>query len=218
MTMTPEERAVVQAAIRMHAIGREPTGPEQSELRRLTHQLIFICPECNAGGHTCPGDGNSIGHGDRDCGEHDDDGPENELAADRRHRFQGHEGSPCLAGWSEGNACDRPEGDRVHIEEAGEDDPQWVTRTWADVRPGDRVRLPGTEHVAEVESAIGIGHVMHPNGRSAAGWREIKVRLAGRDGLLPMNPAGPIEIELTPSELAAIEGLGWSNRMRLERA
>lgn len=35
--------------------------------------LIFSCPQCNAGGHTCPGDGNSIGHTQTNCGEHSAD-------------------------------------------------------------------------------------------------------------------------------------------------
>lgn len=34
--------------------------------------LIYVCETCNSGGHTCPGDGNSIKHGQSDCGEHDE--------------------------------------------------------------------------------------------------------------------------------------------------
>lgn len=34
--------------------------------------LIYVCEACNSGGHTCPGDGNSIKHGDPDCGQHDE--------------------------------------------------------------------------------------------------------------------------------------------------
>ncbi len=33
--------------------------------------LIYVCETCNSGGHTCPGDGNSIKHGDPDCGHPD---------------------------------------------------------------------------------------------------------------------------------------------------
>jgi hypothetical protein len=73
MTMTSEEKAVVQAAIRLHRIGGDGKSmPDQNALRTAVHQLIFACAECNAGGHTCPGDGNPIGHGDSDCGQHDD--------------------------------------------------------------------------------------------------------------------------------------------------
>ena len=34
--------------------------------------LIYVCETCNSGGHTCPGDGNPIKHGQSDCGQHDE--------------------------------------------------------------------------------------------------------------------------------------------------
>lgn len=46
-----------------------------SALTKAVDALTFGCPECNAGGHTCPGDGNSIPHGAGNCGEHEDDAP-----------------------------------------------------------------------------------------------------------------------------------------------
>lgn len=39
-------------------------------LRNAIDALTYACPECNAGGHTCPGDGEPIPHGATDCGEH----------------------------------------------------------------------------------------------------------------------------------------------------
>lgn len=47
--------------------------------RRRAHEqnrcpnLPWHCDECNAGGHTCPGDGNPIPHGASDCGEHEEE-------------------------------------------------------------------------------------------------------------------------------------------------
>lgn len=187
--MTPEERAVINAAIELRQRVPGHDIHQKIAFDEAVWQLITTCPQCNAGGHACPGDGNPIGHGDRDCGEHDGDtSPEVDYAT-------------------------------VMELEGGNNQPQWITRTWEDVRRGDRVRLPGTEHVAEVESVTIIGHLMHPNDHGATQWRSIEVRLAGRDGLLSMNPAGPIEIELTASELASIEALGgWDNRVRMERS
>lgn len=122
-----------------------------------------------------------------------------------------------------------PENDPAQIEEmwpgssseeaeeaaTGEDDPQWVPRTWADVRKGDRVRLPGTEHVAEVSAAIHSRHFIHPASDRynviPADWSSVTVTLAGKQ--YQKDPAKPIEIELSPSEVSAIELLGgWSNR------
>lgn len=70
--MTPEEKAVVEAAIaeRNSLWNLFATG-ENSPLIAAIDALIYSCPECNAGGHTCPGDGNPIGHTAADCGEHD---------------------------------------------------------------------------------------------------------------------------------------------------
>lgn len=62
--MTPEEKRVVQAAIDVGA------GGEVNALYTAIDALIFSCPECNRGGHECPGDGASIPHGDADCGSH----------------------------------------------------------------------------------------------------------------------------------------------------
>lgn len=72
--MTPEEKAVVQAAIEWR---RAIPGPGRDiklglKLEEKIWELITRCSECNYDRHVCPGDGNPIGHGDTDCGEHDD--------------------------------------------------------------------------------------------------------------------------------------------------
>lgn len=83
--MTPEELAVIQAAMAWRdAVLAHPEAlrplhnannaltPMLSQLSLTTSLLAMSCEECNAGGHTCPGDGNAIPHGATDCGEHDE--------------------------------------------------------------------------------------------------------------------------------------------------
>lgn len=71
--MTPEEKAVIDAAIaeRNSLWNLFATGAN-SPLIAAIDALIFSCPKCNAGGHVCPGDGNPISHTQSDCGDHGD--------------------------------------------------------------------------------------------------------------------------------------------------
>ena len=46
------------------------------ELTAAVGAMITNCQQCDAGGHTCPGDGNDIPHGAGDCGQHDDNTPQ----------------------------------------------------------------------------------------------------------------------------------------------
>lgn len=66
--MTPQELAVIQAAIDWRNSLSNTFSAEP--LTRAVDVLIYSCPQCYAGGHTCPGDGNSIPHGASDCGQH----------------------------------------------------------------------------------------------------------------------------------------------------
>jgi hypothetical protein len=70
--VTPEEKKVVQLAIEMYTerVARPVARPREStekEFYAAAFRLIVSCPECNAGGHTCPGCGASVGHGDTAC-------------------------------------------------------------------------------------------------------------------------------------------------------
>jgi hypothetical protein len=60
------ELAVVQAAMR----AAEDGAPMPVYLYEAVKRAWLDCPQCNAGGHTCPGDGKDIAHGATDCGEH----------------------------------------------------------------------------------------------------------------------------------------------------
>lgn len=70
--MTPEERAVIQAAIEWRTAIPGRDQRQVMALQDAAWSLITSCPQCNQGGHTCPGDGNWIAHGETDCGQHDD--------------------------------------------------------------------------------------------------------------------------------------------------
>lgn len=112
-----------------------------------------------------------------------------------------------------------PENDQALADFRTPDVPGWVRRTWADVRAGDTVRLPGTVHTATVDGPpVRLPwHVHSKSGKYeaiSAQWSEIRVRLAGRDGVLSMDPAGKVDILLTAAEVAAVEALGgWEHRV-----
>lgn len=167
--MTPEELAVVRAAMayreKLLANPRaldvldnanNPLTPALSEIARVTHALSVACPQCNRGGHICPGDGNPVPHGASDCGEHS----EPELI--------------------------------------------WVERTWADVRAGDRVRMPGSDATAHVQSAVHLRWHVKPGTERYAPqpleWIGVRVFLeTGANGdahQYEMDPAKPVEIEI----------------------
>jgi hypothetical protein len=108
------------------------------------------------------------------------------------------------------------------VEEGRAEEPQWVPRTWQDVRQGDRVRLPGTDVTASVTSVVMLPWHVHPAAdpyhpeRHKCEWIAVRVRFAEDGKARDMDPAKPVEIELTPAEVAAIELLGWENRVGME--
>lgn len=115
-------------------------------------------------------------------------------------------------------------------------DPEWVLRTWSDVATGDQVRLPGTEHTAVVaqryrpaDRRTATERKGEPP-RHANTWHavagekhwddryvkpgEVCVVLDGTDARPRfMEPSAEVEIWLSPAEIAAIETLGWPNRI-----
>lgn len=79
--MTPEEKAVIQAAIDLRDRIPGQDIREKIALDEAVYRLTVSCPDCNRGGHRCPGDGNWIGHGETDCGEHSGDQEKEEERA-----------------------------------------------------------------------------------------------------------------------------------------
>jgi hypothetical protein len=108
------------------------------------------------------------------------------------------------------------------LEAQTEEKPQWIPRHWIDVRPGDTVRLPGTEHIAVIEGAVRTPWHVHPDADpwhpelSQVEWTAMTVTFRGETKPRAMNPAKPVEILLAPAEVAAIEAIGWSHRIGLE--
>jgi hypothetical protein len=115
---------------------------------------------------------------------------------------------------------------------AAANEPIWVPRTWADVRTGDDVRLPGTENYAHVHRAVHLHwHVDPRTGTSSynppqpMSWSGVHVTLYTKKNEttgnidvqaseFTMDPAKPIEIKTTQLELDAIELIGgWPARV-----
>jgi hypothetical protein len=225
--MTPEELAVVQAAMRWHdAVLAHPESlhplanlfnpllPALNELSRTTYLLAVTCPECNAGGHTCPGDGNPIPHGATDCGEH---APMQDCP-DRGSRLD-----PCPIGCTD-TVC------IVNQKPAEADlEPKpvmiWVPRTWEDVRTGDHVRAPGSDATAYVKSAVHLRwHIKPGTGRynpEPLEWSGVRVTMSSKAsasepfGSYEMDPGKPVEIEVSEAEAHVLNGLGWETRVGL---
>lgn len=103
---------------------------------------------------------------------------------------------------------------------------RWVLRTWADVVAGDTVRPPGFPDVVAHVSARYRSVSEDPAGETwhmvAGGghWSDHVVRpgevwvvLDQETDPRCMERTAPVEILLTASEVAAIELLGWENRV-----
>jgi hypothetical protein len=114
------------------------------------------------------------------------------------------------------------------------EEPQWVARTAEDVREGDLVRLPAAPDLhARVVFAQPLDWHVRPGGDGHRArfddvpleHRKVSLRLeyagakldfAGRPVLMELPAGTPVEIQLIPSELQAIEAIGWPNRIRTE--
>lgn len=97
----------------------------------------------------------------------------------------------------------------------------WVERPVMDVRAGDMVRLPsqeGTERRVLAAKLSGEWHV-HPATQESrnpvsADWRQMDITFMGEAQAHHFEDLEmPVEIQVYPSEVAAIEMLGgWSER------
>lgn len=177
--MTPQEKAIVQAAItwRLEIPGNRTRSTVA--LEQATWELITTCSRCNCGGHTCPGDGKSIGHGDTDCGEHDPDPdlPDNQML----------EAMEQVELWADDPG-------------AG---PRWIPATFADCLAGDHIRI-GTEETDVLRANRGIWHADARDEWRPKAWQHLEVRLelAAVGGFPVYPPAQAIEILMTPERHA----------------
>ncbi len=277
--MTPEEKAVVQAAIewrRSHMV--MATQGTEAALRDAVNAMTDACQRCNYERHQCPGCGADVGHGDTACsvciarasGTTAEGGifAESADAAELRNAgtkfWRQHIESQLVNAEQarkypredpiEAHPCDdsTPHDAHDHELQTAEAQPTgvpaeytnfhcpgveaksdpliWVPRTWADVRAGDTVRMPGTDSTARVVSAVhraiedGSNWHVHPAAdeyrpnEMPANWSEVYVGLDVGDGFeksrYSMDPNGPIEIQATQAEADAIELLGgWPARV-----
>lgn len=117
------------------------------------------------------------------------------------------------------------------------DPPMWFERTWVDVRTGDTVRPPGIDGADAMVTAIGPvvawgvndiqpldayqqRDIQYNPGRYAGTYAVRKATLQphpigdAQPITRDMLPDAPVEIEMTASEVRAIELLGgWQNRV-----
>lgn len=216
-------------------------------LGAATYQLAISCEECNAGGHTCPGDGDHIPHGAANCGKHDETRPYCARCTGLHDPTEHDEISiPIVAGTYEieinheptalaiaAGVCVCSRTEKMYCAAPGchggaDVDPVliWVERTWADVRIGDRVRLPKSDAPPALVTSC-MHQRWHVDPRSseyrpeALEWSAVHVTLTpmgetddgSSRGPYDMDPAKPVEIEIDEATFHMLNALGWENRV-----
>jgi len=202
MTMTPQERADTEE-IWLAQLFLESAAEWLNYAEWLDGSQVKIV-HC----------GNSVARVVADAGRGDVIG-EFEIAASARRLPPGPEEDGAL---------------RAELADAAKaNEPIWVPATWADVRTGDDVRLPGTENYAHVHRAVhlhwhvdprsseyrpkplewsGVAVTLYTKGNETAGSIEVQA------SEFTMDPAKPIDIKTTQLELDAVNLLGgWPARI-----
>jgi hypothetical protein len=227
--MTPEEAAVINAAIELYHAPLGQNGKEAWKLRDATEQLIFRCNDCNYARHQCPGCGTPVPHaGSSVCAACLGEASGSAFAEMMRKELRG-----TVAPLPEPETVDCPlcsaQSQDLPAHMADYHPSVWVTRTWRDVRTGDHVRMPGTDVTAHIGRRY-LHPSQDPQGRTwhvisgGDGQRarfndhtvlpsECVVLLAGEKEVRFMDPAKPVEIEMTVENQRAAELLGWENRV-----
>lgn len=217
--MTPEERAVVQAAIRQYR--SEPLASVFSlpgSLGVAVQALIYACNECNTDTHRC-GCGEVLRHGDADCGQTCIYVPSDMTCSEC---IYGDEDPRAWCDCREGEdeTCKGPCRKRAHFPQhcpvlpAAE--PEWRESTFLHILEGDSLRIG--QDKAEVIGAYAIlwhAHVESKRMMSGKWWDtitphdHIEVRCvldinnSGDYTKLSMSPDIPVEI-LCDAERAAL--------------
>lgn len=237
--MTPDtaeaELAVVQAAMAYRekllanpraldvlTNANNPLTPALSEIARVTHQLAVARGEVKHAGAdgSCP-----------DYGSHLDPCPpgcaSGTCVAGSGKHAPVRVPAICVCSRTEKMYCAAPDchGGADLIEEP---ELVWVTRTWADVRAGDHVRMPGSDATAHVQSAVHLRwHVKPGTGTSQYNppqpleWSGVRVMLetgvSGDAHQYEMDPAKPIEIEINKdfADCLAVHAFTWADRAGL---
>lgn len=180
--MTPEEKAVIDVALALVTGVRAGIDPVSldNDLEAAVDALIFACPQCNAGGHTCPGDGNPIGHAQTDCGEHEEE----------RCR------------------CSRTERVYCHVENChgGANVQEWAPATLSLCLAGDHIRIDQDETDVIRTDGGREWHADNTDPYRPRHWKHIELRmeLAANPGFQEYPPNTPCEILCTPERKASL--------------
>ena len=112
--------------------------------------------------------------------------------------------------------------------------PVWIERTMADVRRGDRIRMPGQAGTEmDVRDRYWPPSEMPYRNGDTGTWHVVAGEKHWDDHVVQPGeccvvlgddprprffpPTMPVEIELTAAELAVIESFGWTDRMELKK-
>lgn len=118
----------------------------------------------------------------------------------------------------------------VHVEDLGaERDLIWVLRTWADVRQGDTVRMPGSDVTAVVATRYWPAT---DDARGRGSWHVVEGEKHWDDHVVQegecvirfatdpekharfMNPDAPVEIQMERDVAEAVALMGWEHRVQ----
>lgn len=222
--MTPEEKAVVQAAIRhYHANPLTHVFSLPGSLGATTQALIYACNECNTDTHRCPGCGEQIEHGDnacQDCGQNgtethcfecttDDPRPWCDCASDETCK------GPCRRRAHSPQLCPFRLVS-VSIEDSGVPESEWRAATFLHILAGDELRM-GADTAKVIGASANLWHASVQSQRMMSGkwwddvtrWEHIEVACvldinrSGEYTRLSMSPDVPVEI-LCDAERAAL--------------
>ncbi len=226
--MTPEERAVINAAIKALR-NRHGLTDYLRPLGAAVRALVYSCSQCNHDTHRCGGCGAAVGHGEYTCPDCEE--PEIHTASTvatavpEQHGIDLGDGGRPLVFCATCNTLAMP----PHA--CNPDELVWHACTMKDARRGDQIRPAGSDMpngTAVTDRLLppdpdasdrGTWHVVP--GASGKHWDDHVVQPGEvwlcLDGGAPqcLNPDFPIEILLTRAEIAAIELLGWDNRESL---
>lgn len=183
--MTPEERAVIDAAIeRWSSWIADETESEDLDLAGAVQALIFTCPRCNAGGHTCPGCGAGIGHTATAYAQCEREALPYDAPVDTELK------------WWPRTYADVRTGDTIR---ASADAP--VARVLTCSQGHWHVRASGKTGPWAHMDDVPVEHDI----------TAVRLDYAGGDPerLLHIPSTAPVEIQLTEAEFLAIETLGW---------
>lgn len=216
--MTPEEKAVINLVLRWREESLAGNGEFSFRaFKGVADALVFSCPQCNAGGHTCPGDGNPISHTQTDCGQHVDGSvrtaetlPCWECLTDPTE-----DPSPWCDCRKLGERCAGPCRQRAHAPDrcpnmspAWRDRhpaPVWVETDMRQCLAGDRIRM-GASEANVLRSVSGVWHADNGDAWHPRGWEHLEFRaeLDVVPGFRQYPPNASIEILCTPERRAIL--------------